>query len=429
MENYCTSLFFNRRHTMRKLFFFLLFVVTGIFPCHSKQMGNNLFDDSAMTKLITLMDSITARNAGYERVIAQLDTLSRENRMKVIVSLRGRNANDSVLRTMIDELLALEPYQTYFSRFRNVTPADFRLAFNTLPYVGLDSPGSIAETFYELIHHRNVFQEWYRTIRGKIDIQRCVTAAREWLPKGEYPLNKIYFIYDGNAGSFAEQGCAFFNLCSEVVSKMPREKRFKNMDEVNIGVLEGVIAHELNHVMAEPILFPAGRTFTSWEDRWKDRITRNIVSEGVAFRCNPITGFQKNLSEDRATIVSLLKELNGKLLSLDRHELQENDVREWYGKLFQEFAASLLKQYLQKTYPDSAVKTLAVQNSVFRPDLVHALGWWMVSRITENGVKKEKAIELLTNPASLYELYNKTLERGMDDVAVDARVVAMFSKH
>jgi DNA-binding ferritin-like protein (Dps family) len=201
------------------------------------------------------------------------------------------------------------------------------------------------------------------------------------------------------------------------------------MDEVNIGVLEGVIAHELNHVMAEPILFPAGRTFTSWEDRWKDRITRNIVSEGVAFRCNPITGFQKNLWEDRATIVSLLKELNGKLLSLDRHELQENDVREWYGKLFQEFAASLLKQYLQKTYPDSAVKTLAVQNFVFRPDLVHALGWWMVSRITENGVKKEKAIELLTNPASLYELYNKTLERGMDDVAVDARVVAMFSKH
>lgn len=375
------------------------------------------------------MDSIAARNAGYEKVIAQLDTLSPEDRMKMITGLCERNANDSVLRAMIDELLALKPYQIYFRCFRNVTPAHFRSAFNALPYAELDLPGNISEPFYALIHHRNAFQEWYRRIREKIDIQRCVALAKEWLPKGEYPLDKVYFIYDGNAGSFAEQGCAFFNL-HETVSKTPGEKRFQNVGEVSIGAFEDVIAHELHHVMVEPILFPANQTFVSWEDRWKDRLTRGIVSEGVAGQCNPVTGFSKSLWEDRATVASLMKELNEKLLAMDRHELQENGVRKWYSGLFEEFARSLLLRYLQKAYPDATTKTietLAMQHASSRPDLIHTLGWWMVSRITENGTKKGKAIELLRNPASLYELYNKSLENGMEDVAVDARVVAMFS--
>ncbi|MEK9138179.1 MAG: hypothetical protein AAB393_13720 [Bacteroidota bacterium] len=151
------------------------------------------------------------------------------------------------------------------------------------------------------------------------------------------------------------------------------------------------------------------------------------MSEGVAFRCNPLTGFQKGLWEDRTTLSALIKELNGKMIALDNHELQEDSVREWYGRLFHSFAASLLEQYIQRTYPDSNVKALAREKAIFRPDLVHTLGWWMVSRITENGTKREEAIELLTHPASLYRRYNESLERGMDDPAIDSRVVAMFA--
>jgi len=409
---------------MRNLSLILLLLV---FSCQPKPSDKNRFDDSAVTQLLLLMDSIAARNPGFVRVVAQLDSLPRLDRERRVLALRERNANDPVLQNMIDELLTLEPYRIYFDRFTNVTPDHFRLAFNSLPYAAPNLPGGIADVFYELIRHKETFRQWYTTIRGKIDIQRCVRSAGEWLPPGEHPPTKVYFIYDGNAGSFAEQGSAFFNLCSEVIAKTSIEQRFEHLNEVGVAQLEGVIAHELNHVMAEPVLYPRGLNFSSWEQRWKDRIIRSIVSEGVAFRCNLLTGFQKALWEDRTTLSALIKELNGTMIALDNHELQEDSVQEWHRRLFQEFAASLLEQYLQREYPDSNVKTLAREKAIFRPDLVHTLGWWMVSRITENGTKRERAIELLTHPALLYQRYNESLERGMDDLAVNAKVVAMFA--
>jgi len=60
---------------------------------------------------------------------------------------------------------------------------------------------------------------------------------------------------------------------------------------------------------------------------------------------------------------------------------------------------------------------------IYRPDLVHTLGGWMVRRITNEGTNPEKAVEVLINPTSLYTLYNQTLEKGMEDIAVDTSVV------
>ncbi len=409
-----------RTHTLLLLF---------LLPCQPPQTGTGPFDDSAVTKLLSLMDSIAGRNGGYENVILQLDSLSRTGRGERIRALQNRNDRDPVLRKMIDDLLTTEPYRIYFSRFSNVTPRDFRFAFNSLPYAAPDLPGGIGEAFLDLIRHRRAFERWYETIRGEIDVHRCIMSAKEWLPPGEYPLGNVYFIYDGNAGSFAEQGNAFFNFCSEVVTKEPMDRRFKQLNETGVEKLEGVIAHELHHVMAEPILFPEKRGYESWEDEWKDRITQTIVSEGVAFRCNPLTGFQKQLWEDRSTIATLMKELNEKLVALGEHRVQEDDLKEWYNGLYHEFAASLLERYLRRTHPESEIKGLVAEKAIFRPDLTHALGWWMVSSISGNGAKKEKVIELLTNPSLLYRLYNASLEKGTEDIAVDERVVATFAPH
>jgi len=399
-----------------------------LFSCDSKQSVENLYDDSAVIQLLNLMDSIAARNPDFELVATQLNSLPSPDREQRTITLRRRNENDPVLENMIEALLELEPYEIYFDRFKNVSRAHFRLAFNSLPYTAPPLPGGIAEAFYDLCIHREAFERWYQTTRSGIDITRCVASAREWVPPGEYPVKKVYAIYDGNAGSFAEQGNAFFNLCSEVITKTPPSKRFTHLHEVGIIQLEGVISHELNHVMAEPFLSSRSLTFSSWEERWKDRITRSIVSEGVAFQRNPLMGFQKTLWEDRATVSSLMKELNRMMIALDNHVVPEDSVRLWYNRLYHEYAASLLGQYLEQTYPDSDITSMIKEHSIIRPDLVHALGWWMVSRITEGGAKPERASELLMNPSSLFTLYNESLEPGMDDLAVDAQVVTMFSR-
>jgi len=122
--------------------------------------------------------------------------------------------------------------------------------------------------------------------KNQISINRCIEIAKKWLPLAEYKLKKVYFIYDGNAGSFAEQGNAFFNLCSEVISKQPVGKHFKELDKINVGALGGVIAHELHHVMVEPVLFP------SEEHLNRGRIIGKTGSRGIwlvrELRCNAI---------------------------------------------------------------------------------------------------------------------------------------------
>jgi hypothetical protein len=64
---------------MRKLFLALFLIISVISSCHHQSTDENLFDDSAVTKLMILLDSIATRNAGYERVIAQPDTPPSEN--------------------------------------------------------------------------------------------------------------------------------------------------------------------------------------------------------------------------------------------------------------------------------------------------------------------------------------------------------------
>jgi len=398
-------------------FFLPAAIALLLISCQTGTPDHQPFDDTQVTGLLELMDSLAARNPGFSEEGSGTDP-----------ALSARNESDTLLQGMISRLLGCPAYTIYFSRFRNLTSDDYRLGLNALPFGAAELPGNAGGALYELFRHRDVFGAWYRSVRDDVDIFHCMIAAREWLPRGARPVASVYAFYDGNAGSFAEQGAAFFNLCSEVVTKSPEELRFRNLDTIGANDLERVIAHELHHAMSEPILFPEEAESGPWQQRWVDRLARTIVSEGVAFRCNPLHGFQKELWEDRMTIATLIGELDRTMIALDAHEISEDSVANWNRGLYQEFASSLLTNYVRREWPDSAVASMVRERQIFRPDLPHVLGWWMVSMITRDGSDHAAAIDLLLSPSSLFRRYNEALSPDLINLAVDERVVRMVER-
>jgi hypothetical protein len=204
----------------------------------------------------------------------------------------------------------------------------------------------------------------------------------------------------------------------------PPSERFRNLDRVSVTNLEAVVAHELNHVMTAPMLY----TDEAGSVPWKQRVTREIVSEGIAFLCNPLNGFQKDVWEDRTTLAAMVKDLNDTFEAYQKNIIGDEELSDWFGSTFQERATAHLARYLKRAYPDSNLIQMVRDHSIYRPDLVHALGSWMVARVTSHGEKKETVAMLLEDPSMVYSLYNATLDPGMEDLAIPPDVVALMKQ-
>jgi hypothetical protein len=244
----------------------------------------------------------------------------------------------------------------------------------------------------------------------KVDVARCRDIAVQWLPEGDYGIPTTHFIYDGNGDAFVLFGSVCYDLFSLVVGKRPRETRFNNLSAVGIETIERVMGHEYHHVFAAPYLYPPGRSHATWQEKWKDRIIRQIVSEGVAMRCDVEAGMRRDAMEDTATVAYWIGELNAKLAALDDGTIAEDELQKWYGATFQETARVLLKSYLERRYPDEDPAGKLQEHATARPTFVYTLGWWMVSRILESDAGKEKVIRLLSQPDELFETYNASLQ-------------------
>ena len=60
-----------------------------------------------------------------------------------------------------------------------------------------------------------------------------------------------------------------------------------------------------------------------------------------------------------------------------------------------------------------------------RPDLEHAPGWWMVSRLSAEGQEPGAVHELRGQPYTLFDRYNARLTQADQDLRVDPRVEAI----
>jgi len=322
------------------------------------------------------------------------------------VALEERDEKE--LDRSIDSFLDTEAMRIYFGRFRNVTPEHYRRAFRALPDEKIDAPGDIAKPFYEMVPIRHELRSWVDRLVVRIDVGRCREAALRWLPEGDYPTPEMFLVYDNNAGSYTARGKAFYNLYSG-----------ENPRTASVDEMEAVISHEMHHVLAGPLYKDAARSHARWESAAMDKLIRGMVSEGTAIHCNPPTGFRKALWEDPRTVEALVAELNRELSALEDGRVDEAEFRIWYSATFHELPMRLFMEYLAREYPEDEIEDLVARHVSQRPDLLHALGWWMTSRISGEGRDETAVRELVTNPYQLFDRYNAAL--GPDAEALEVR--------
>jgi hypothetical protein len=396
----------------------LVVLTASVGACDSGQSGSlrpgvaqkdDLLNLDAVRQLLRVMDTIMAQNRDYEATISRLRRLDEKAQRDSVAVLVRRNAEDPAVKREIGALLSTRAYELYFAQFRSADSSVHRRILQALPYYAEQGPADVSENLLELCRHRQAVASWVDSIVSRIDLGRCQRLALEWLPTGQYALPKTYFIYDGNGDAFAREGEVCFDLFSLMLRARPSGSRFENLAAVGTDEMENVLAHEFHHVHAGRYLYPPGRSYASWQERWRDRIVRRIISEGMAMQCNPPQGFARELKEDSGIIGYWIDQLNQKLAVLDNGSITESELQEWYGRTYQDTAVVALKEYLMRRFPHGDPDTLVTSHISERPDFEHTLGWWMISRISDEGKRKDKAIPLLSHPEMLFTQYNAAI--------------------
>jgi hypothetical protein len=68
--------------------------------CQSRDAGAPEYDDSAVTRLLAVFDSIAAHHPGYERQLIGLDSRTPEQRRALLDSLQAVNERNAAQRTI-----------------------------------------------------------------------------------------------------------------------------------------------------------------------------------------------------------------------------------------------------------------------------------------------------------------------------------------
>jgi hypothetical protein len=396
-----------------------LFVITTLLTSAAPATANSpdKLSIEGVVRLLDVLDAIMEQNADYQSALDRAATMSAEERDAFFSEKARQNAADPTINEKIDALVTSQPYTLYYLKFRNVTKDIHREVLCALPYRAISSPAGIADHFKELCDHRDVVRQWI-TMVEKVDGNRCRDGAREWLPPADYAIPSTYFIFDGNGDAFALMGSVVFDIYSVVLAKRPAKGRYDNLETVTVERIERVLAHEFQHVFAGPYLYPSGRQYPTWQADWKDRFIRQFVSEGVAMRCSVDDGLRKTLMEDSVVVSYWIGQLNEKLAALDDGTITEDELSRWYSATYHETARELLKVYLMARYSHEVIGEKLEVHAAARPSFVYTLGWWMISRILEDGAGKDAVIGLLSDPQDLFDLYNEAVSARYPELRV-----------
>jgi hypothetical protein len=369
--------------------------------------------------LLDVMDAVAALHPDFEERAETFRGMDEEKLETALEEERKRNEEDEALRSAIDDMLNTMTYQVYFTRFRNVTPELVRDLVLDLPYRERSAPGGIAQMYRELLHKRSAVRAGLERLLAEADMDWVYETAERWAPEEDREIPTIYLIYDSNAGSYTAQGIPFFNLCGD----LPIERLDSDDDGSALLEAQGTMAHELQHVLARPYLYPQSRPSRTWREVWVDRVTRGLVSEGVAIHCNPPTGIKKEIYEDRVVLSALVARLNELLIALGENKMTEEEVQEWNRANYHSFAQSLLREHFEKKHSGDELEAKVREHMPLRPDMAHALGWWMVSRISGRGARPDAAISLLKDPYPVYSLYNEACTENCEGLRIDPEAI------
>jgi hypothetical protein len=257
-----------------------------------------------------------------------------------------------------------------------------------------------------------------------VNVGRVYETAQKWVPEGDHELPAIFLIYDSNAGSFAAEGKPFFNLFSSGVLQAPAQKP----EGSSVREAEETMAHELQHILAEPYMAPVVAPDATWQWRWVDQVKRGLVSEGLANHCSPPGGFLRGVYEDPAVIAALLRRLEELLMALSEGRLTESEMENWSRENYFEVAEAPPRLHLGKQLSGAELDESMRLHIMQRPDLEHALGWWMVSRISQEGVRPDAALSLFGDPWRIYGLYNESAPADGKELRIAPTVFRYLEK-
>jgi len=365
-------------------------------------------DTTPIRDLLHLVNTIIEENPGHNAVIARLGHLDWKSCSDSCAPYIARNAENPRITEELETLLDSPAYQLCFRQFTVLTPDWYRKFIYGLPYIAVDGPGGgIGETLLELCRHRTEVAGWYTDAVSSVDPARAIATAQEWLPPGEYVAPPTYFVYGMGGDAFAREGQVCFDLYSIVLGNRPAGTRFTGLSGLGTERIERVLAHEFHHVFSEDLIYADTESGLPWQQRWKNRIIRALVSEGTAMHCDPRQGIEREVRRDTVVIRDWISSLNVKLAAIDSGSITEPDIRAWYDSTYHDIPRDLLRDFLKRRFPAGNLDSFFAENVPHRPDLVHTLGWWMVSRLSEGG-HPERVIQLLSSPDSLFAWYNES---------------------
>jgi len=370
--------------------------------------GDRRLDSTPVRKLLHLIETIRDENPGYQEAVKRLATLNAPERQDSLAKLVTRNMENPRITGEIESLLASPAYVLYYRQFRNASPDKHRAFFYSLPYYATDGPGGVGDVFYELCRNFDAVAVWYEHIISRIDLQRSLKTAQQWLPRGDYYIPKVYIIYDGMGDAFASDDGICFDLYGVLLSHRPRATRFDNLDDIDVTEVENILAHEIHHVMAYPMLYADPPPDTTWESRWVYRLARRLVSEGAAMHCNPRTGINAAIKDDSTIVRYWIRRVNEKLAAVDAGIISEGQLVTWSDSSYFEIPTQLLIDFLARRYPAANQDSLLQLNMGYKPDMEHTLGWWLVSHIS-GGVQPGRLIALLSQPDSVFAWYDEAI--------------------
>ncbi len=384
--------------------------MVAMFSACSKQPADQAtLDSSGVTKLLDLLDIIAAKNPNFQEVEAKLAALPVSSRRVVLDSLVQQNRNDRTISRAIEDLLASDAYKLCYAQFKNVSPKVHREILCHLPYEAIPSPGGISDVLFELFPHRAEVRAWVASYVPRIDMNRARLRALAWLPAGNYPLPPTRFYYDGNGDAFAQPEGIGVDLFGVLLYPIPKEERFARLNYITSEQLEETLAHELHHMYSRQALKDAPMESSP---KWASvaSLSREMVSEGLATQCNPLTGMDKEITEDPIVIAYWISDLKEHASSFALLPDNVASKRLWRESTYQDLAQYQKLAFLSRCFPGKRADSIANEMPVHRPDLAHTLGRWMVQHISKDGQDRNQAIALLQHPDSVFVWYDRAVK-------------------
>ncbi len=377
-------------------------------------------DFRAVVLLLDIMDTATAHNPGAAAWATVLDTVWGQPRVHLIDSLAASNIDDPVLGRMVDSLLALPAYQLYYQQFRSPGPEDHREMLLRLPYGWVPSAADVSRSLYQISRNTDQIRAMVAASAREIDLEAARSGAMKWLPEGDYPLPPVHFIMDGNGDAFARDQGIVFDLYSVLLRDLLASGDTTEFASKASTTLNGILAHEFHHIFAAPYYQPNDSDLVDWRSRMRYRVTRLIVSEGIAMHCNPLTGFRRRIREDTGVVAFWMADVKQMFAALEDDSLTEEQVGDWFRSSFHERARDQLTAYLGRTYSGDELRRQVSRHLIDRPSMVYTLGWWMVTHISRNRTDREAVLALLRDPRAVYRMYDEAVPDAPDSLRMTA---------